>query len=387
MPKSHETMKRPTLLYFQQNPVFGSTEGYLFDLASNVDKMRFDTHLLCSDASALDRFLPLQEMDVTLHRVSNRVFTGNALRAIVTLTAWLRRVRPDIVHFNDPCLTGIISAKLARIPVAVMMHHTPELERRYNLFGRTLERLAFRTRPRVIFQNESNRQLSIKKDGVPLRDTVVIPYGLRGAWFASPDPGLRRRVRASLGVGDNQVVILTPARLDPQKRHDILIEAARMVLSEHQQVLFLLAGEGELRAQIEIAARQAGIEERFRLLGFRTDIADLMRASDILAMSSDFEGLPYAILEGSAVGLPVVSTDVSGVSYAVKDGETGLLVPAGDVAALAQALASLVRDPARRRRFGDAGAERARLLFTVERMMRDTEAAYLHWLRQRKRPQ
>ena len=380
-------MKPATLLYFQQNPVFGSTEGYLYDLASNVDKTRFDTHLLCSNASALDGFLPLQEVGVKLHRVHNSVFASNAPRAIVTLAAWLRRVRPDIVHFNDPCLTGIIAAKLARIPVAVMMHHTPELDRRYNLFGRTLERLAFRTRPRVIFQNEFNRLLSTRKDGVPLRDTVVIPYGLRDEWFASPDPGLRRRVRAALGVADDEIVILTPARLSPQKRHDILIEAARRVLGKHQQVVFLLAGEGELRAQIEIAARQAGIEERFRLLGFRSDIGDLMRATDILAMSSDFEGLPYAILEGSAVGLPVVSTDVGGVSYAVMDGETGLLVPPGDITALAEALASLIRDPARRRRFGEAGAEHARRLFTMERMVRDTEAAYLHWLRQRKRLQ
>lgn len=380
-------MKPVTLLYFQQNPVFGSAEGYLFDLASNVNKMRFETHLLCSDAPALDGYLPLQKMGVTLHRVPNRVFAGNAARGIIDLAARLRTIRPDIVHFNDPCLTGIIAAKLARIPVAVMMHHTPELDRRYNLFGQTLERLAFRTRPRVIFHNESSRLLSIRKDGVPLRDTVVIPFGLRDEWFATPGPGLRQRVRASLDIADDEIVILTPARLSPQKRHDNLIEAARRVLSKHQQVVFLLAGEGELRAQIEIATRQAGIEERFRLLGFRSDIGDLMRAADILALPSDFEGLPYAILEGSAVGLPVVSTDVGGVSYAVQDGETGLLVPPGDVTALAEALASLVRDPARRRSFGEAGAERTRRLFTADRMVRDTEAAYLHWLRQRKRPQ
>ena len=377
------------LLYFQQNPVFGATEQYLYDLAERIDKRKFRVHLVFPDLPVMGKFALLREHGVTLHPSPPRLSAGSIARALPTLIPLFRKVRPGIVHFNDPAITGILAARLAGVPLLVMTHHTPELDRRYNVAGRMLERVAFRCRPHVIFTSEPSRRLGLRKDKVPHKDSAVIPYGLRDEWFTQPDAPLRAHTRAMLGVPQDSVVVLNAARLSKQKRHDSLIEAARRLVTgnDKEHVMFLVAGEGELREDIEALILEAGMEGDFSLLGHRPDMHEIMSASDIFVMPSDFEGLCYAVLEASARGLPVVATRVGGMRFSVKHGETGLLVPPCDANALAEALASLVQDSERRRRLGEAGAERARRLFTVERMVHDTEAAYLHWLRQRKRPQ
>jgi glycosyltransferase involved in cell wall biosynthesis len=377
------------LLYFQQNPVFGATEQYLYDLAERIDKRKFRVHLVFPDLPVMEKFALLRENGVILHPSPPHLSTGSIARALPRLTHLFRKVRPSIVHFNDPAIVGILAARLAGVPLSIMTHHTPELDRRYNVAGRLLERLAFLCRPRVIFTSEPSRNLGLRKDKVPYRDSAVIPYGLREEWFAQPDARVRARTRAGLGVSEDSVVVLNAARLSKQKRHDSLIEAARRLMAgnDREHVMFLVAGEGELRQEMQAMIRAADMEGSFRLLGHRPDVREIMSASDIFVMPSDFEGLCYAVLEASARGLPVVATRVGGMRFSVKHGETGLLVSPGDATALTEALASLVRNPSRRRSFGEAGAERARRLFTVERMVRDTEAAYLHWLRQRKRPQ
>lgn len=364
-----------TLLYFQQNPVFGATENYIYDLASNVDHERFRVHLICGDAPALHRFDTLRRHGVTVHRAPRSWFVGKAFQAVPPLRKFLRELAPQIVHFNDPCINGILAAWWARVPFPVMTHHTPELDRRYSVVGRLLEAIAFRTRPWTIFTSEPSRRLGIEK-GVPLQHSVVIPYGLRPEWFATPDPEARQRVRSELGISEDQVVVLNAARLSKQKRHDCLLDACKRVRAKTDRVVFLVAGEGELRPVIEKQIREADLQAHFLLLGHRENVPEIFSAADVLVMSSDFEGLCYATLEAAARGLPVIATNVGGMRFSVSDEKTGLLVPPRDAAALAQAIENLANDPHLRRSLGNAGRERAEQLFTLSGMVADTEAFY-----------
>jgi glycosyltransferase involved in cell wall biosynthesis len=181
------------------------------------------------------------------------------------------------------------------------------------------------------------------------------PEVIRNAVFAQRPVFGRAEVRASLGLADGTPVALCLARLEPQKRHDVLLDAWSRL--DGDAVLWL-AGDGSLRAGLERRAER--LNGRVRFLGTRKDVPDLLAAADVTVLTSDWEGLPLAVLESMAAGRPVVATDVGGVRV-VLSGGGGLLVPPGDPAATADALAALLSDPAARQ---SAAAEGLR---TIER--------------------
>ena len=144
-------------------------------------------------------------------------------------------------------------------------------------------------------------------------------------------------------------VALCAARLVDQKRQDLLLEAWRLV---PEPAVLLLAGDGPNRARLEAQIAATGLTGRVRMLGTRSDVPRLLAAADLTTLSSDWEGLPVAVLESMAAGRPVVSTDVDGVAEVLSHGG-GLMVPRRDPAALAKALTELLGDPSRARKLGD----------------------------------
>jgi glycosyltransferase involved in cell wall biosynthesis len=184
----------------------------------------------------------------------------------------------------------------------------------------------------------------------------------------------------------DECAVLTVGSLTRQKAYHRLIEAFAAVAARHAEAVLLIAGDGPLKNDLVRQAREAGHADRVRWLGPRADVADLMCAADLFTLSSEREGLSLALLEAMRGERPVVATRVGGNAEAVAEGETGLIVPPHDPAALAQALSSLVADSARRVAFGHAARARWQRLFTAERMVRDTEALYREALSRRGHP-
>ncbi len=170
---------------------------------------------------------------------------------------------------------------------------------------------------------------------------------------------------------DEAPSVVTVAQLRPQKDLRTLIEAAALLPDVH----FRIIGEGSERPALEDAIRSAGLTDRVELLGFRSDVGPYLRSATLFALTSRFEGLPVAVLEAMAAGLPVVATDVDGTRDVVVDGETGFLVRPRDAVAVAAAIARLVAEPATRAAMGRAGATRA-ADFTAERMVGETAALF-----------
>jgi glycosyltransferase involved in cell wall biosynthesis len=166
-----------------------------------------------------------------------------------------------------------------------------------------------------------------------------------------PDPELRRE----LAAGSDDLLFLTTARLDLQKGLDVLLHAAGSVGGAR----FLVAGTGDEHARLEREAAALGLGERLLFLGHRDDIPALLAATDAFVLPSLFEGTPLALLEAMAAGKPVVTSAIPGTDELVADGETGLLVPAGDADALAAALRRIVADPELRARLGAAARLKA----------------------------
>jgi glycosyltransferase involved in cell wall biosynthesis len=149
------------------------------------------------------------------------------------------------------------------------------------------------------------------------------------------------------------------------------VRAARDVLERHPDTVFLAAGGGDEQPRLEALARELGVDRSVRFLGARSDVPDVMAASDVGVLCSfgRIETFPLALLEFMASGKPVVSTNVGSVDQIVVDGETGFVIDEGDVAALARSLQTLVADPEVRARMGRAALERARSLFDVQIMV------------------
>ncbi len=204
---------------------------------------------------------------------------------------------------------------------------------------------------------------------------VTMPYRIDEGSFASC-ASRREAARAGMGLNGAPTVGMI-ACLKPQKAPADFLHLARLVSERVPSTQYLLIGDGPMRGQLECRLRQLGLAERCRLLGWRRDIPELLSAIDVLVLCSRWEGLPIAILEAMAAAKPVVAMDVGGVCEAVSDGDTGYVVPSGDLRLMADRVVSLLQSPEQRVEMGRRGYERFRVRFHgASRMADQLDALY-----------
>ena len=205
--------------------------------------------------------------------------------------------------------------------------------------------------------------------------TVVIPNGFDLAVFR-PDAADRRRVRAGWGVAEADVIFGLAGRTHPGKRHVDFIQAAAGVSKSHPSARFLLVGRGTDSSEVRQQLANAGVEDRFIVLGARTDVAAVMRGLDVLCLVSQYEGFPNVVGEAMATSIPVIATRVSDVPMIV--GDTGFIVSVGDVKAVVKAMDGLVR-MSRASRLALGARARCRVMeaFDLGDVVAKYESAYL----------
>jgi glycosyltransferase involved in cell wall biosynthesis len=274
-------------------------------------------------------------------------------------------------EFTTNCY-ATLAARLARVPIACTVHGKVYYPGRY--YRRAAYRWTARTADAFVAVSEDLARFLHRALGIPERRLRVILNGVDLSRFGAPATGreaARAAVRAELGLPADAFVALTVAALFEVKAHADLIDAAAVVLKARPGTVFLFVGEGPLEDALKVRAERLGVGKNIRFLGFRRDVPELLAASDAFVLPSLSEGLPVSVIEASAAGLPVVATDVGGTGEVVADGETGLLVPPRQPERLAAALGRLAADRAEARRLGEAGRERARTRFGLERMVAD----------------
>ena len=175
----------------------------------------------------------------------------------------------------------------------------------------------------------------------------------------------RGEVRASLGFGPEERILVCVASFKEQKGHGVLLDAAARMLPARPDTHLLLVGDGALRHDIAARVAEAGLEPQVHLLGDRRDVARILLASDAFVLPSLWEGFSVALAEAMASGLPVVATAVSGTTQVMTDGETGWLVPPGDAEALGDALATMLDDPVEAASRGAAARARVETGFSA----------------------
>jgi glycosyltransferase involved in cell wall biosynthesis len=312
-----------------------------------------------------------------LHRADFEVSSYDLRRAIdsgfpARLARQLKGIGAEVIHSHEFVMAvyGAAAARLLKRPHVITMHGNQgmadKLQRRVAL------RWAFRNSGHVVAVSEDTRRHLETALGIRSGRLQVIPNGI------PVRPGDRRLIRGALSLRESDVLMLSVGSLSPRKGHAILLEALILLQAGGFEVPWQLAivGEGPERPRLEELIVKGRLDGRAHLLGKRTDIPDLQAAADVFVLPSLWEGLPLVILEAMFGGNAIVASDISGVPEAIDHEKHGILVPAGDPAALAAALGSVLRDPEYRRRLADAAVERARREFTIDVMTSAYERLY-----------
>jgi glycosyltransferase involved in cell wall biosynthesis len=358
--------------------LMGGGERLAREIVVRLDPARFDRTLCVSrwsperaaDPAAAEALAELEREGVR--------FLGLRRRASFDLAAWrplvsrLRRERVDILHahkFGSNVWAAALRP-LTSTPVVLAHEHTWSFEGQP--IRKFLDRaLIARQVDRIITVSRADRHRMADVEGIDPAKLLFVPNGI-----PAPEAGTGVDLRPELGVSPEAPVVGTVCALRPQKALDVLVRAAAHLRASVPNVRVLIVGDGEERGRIESLVAELGLEDTVSLLGRRDDVPDVLRAFDVAACSSDFEGTPLSILEYMEAALPVVATRVGGVPDLIEDGVNGRLVEPQDPERLAAGIASLLGDPELARQMGQRGQARRRSEFDISNTVREIERLY-----------
>jgi glycosyltransferase involved in cell wall biosynthesis len=368
-----------TVVYFTDTTGFGGAEQALLTLMAGLNHEEWRPVLMYHPApSVVPLIEQAQALGVELWPVPRMPDGREGASRVLQFAREVRARRPAVFHAHLTwplaCKFGLVGAILARVPAVVATVHL-YLEFPVDLSILAQQRLLIAKAGRYIAVSHATAQRLTQKLHWPISKVQVIHNGMVCRSLADRSTSLAHNQRAS----GERPLVLTVARLDEQKGHQYLLEAATH-LPEAQ---FVFAGDGPLRSTLEVQTRSLGLDERVTFLGYRTDIADLLAACDVFVLPSLYEGLPLSVLEAMAAGKPVVATRVGGTAEAVLDGESGLLVPPADPIALTAAIRSVVNDHALAQRLASVAQQRVEQEFSTENMINQTTAVYAELLARR----
>jgi glycosyltransferase involved in cell wall biosynthesis len=345
----------------------GGTESQLVALIRHLDRTRVQPYLCLLDGEdELSRSLepdgcPVLRLGVRRLRRPATVF--QALR----LAWFLRRERIDVlqVYFPDSTYLGLPAGWLAGVPYLLRTRNN--LNHWLTATHRRLGRLCARLVTATLVNCEASRQALLADEPASPAAVVVLENGVDLTRFLAIPPAAPQRSTPLVGV---------VANLRPVKGLDVFLEAAARVAQACPTASFVVAGEGELRAGLERRAAELGLGSRFTLAGSVPDVPAFLAGLDVAVLCSRAEGMSNALLEYMAAGRAIVATAVGGNVQLIQDGVHGLLVPAGDVSALATAIERPLLDPRLAAQLADAARRRARTHYSREAMVQRFETFY-----------
>ena len=313
--------------------------------------------------------------------------------ALAKVSAILRDFRPHVVHTHMAKAGGIGRVAAAMYNRSVSAEGRARLVHTYHghvlegYFGAVktalfvgIERLLARRTDRIVAISPAIRDELLREHRIGRDEQYrVVPLGFDLSALASIGDGARQSARAALGIPPDARVVATVGRLTAIKQHHLFLETARLVADRDPSAIFLVTGDGELRGDLEETARQLGLGDRVRFLGWRRDLPTIYGATDVFLLTSRNEGTPVALIESLAAGVPGVSTDVGGVRDVVcpsSSDPVGEVASFGDAAGLARSVAALLADPGRRRSAGDRGRALMLARYGIDRLVDDLEALY-----------
>jgi glycosyltransferase involved in cell wall biosynthesis len=350
----------------------GGAEQLLLMSARNRDRARIRPTVAYLLRVKSDLAGALRDEGVETHCFEGR--SSWNVRWMFALRRLLQTGRFDVIHIHSPLMA--VGARLVvrslprrdRPRIVVTEHNVWKSHTRLTRFS---DRLT--TSPREVRLAVSEAVRDSMPPPIRAR-TRVMRHGIDTAKVRAAAPA-RDGMRESLGLPAGALVVGTVANLRATKGYPDLLHAARTVLDALEGVHFVSVGRGPLESELRAMHAQLGLGDRFQLLGHRPDAVRVMSAFDVFCLPSHYEGLPVALMEAVALGLPVVATRVGGLAELVTDGREAVLVPPRRPEQLAEALLALLRDPSRRAEMSRCALQTAETL-EIEHTVREVEAVY-----------
>jgi glycosyltransferase involved in cell wall biosynthesis len=361
----------------------GGSAEHLLQLATLLPPDRFETTIALSGGGPLDDEIRASGLPVLDYAPSHgeghfkQASPDGPLelaRQFLRVRAHIRAHRYDVVHTHTSVAgaMGRVAAWSARTPVRLHMLHAyaghagvPQPKR--SLY-RLVERLLGLFTTHYVAGSRFILDVGVRNRLFRAEDVTVIPYSSRMTVGDTTEGG-RARLREELGLPPDALLIALVGRLEDQKGVDLLVRAVPTVVAQVPRAHVLVVGDGTRRAEAEALAAELGVADRVHFTGWRHDLADVMRAVEVLALPSRWEAFGIVNLEAMAAAKPVVGFAVEGIPEVVVHGETGLLSPAGAVDDLARDLVRVLTEPGLAARLGAAGRRRFAEHYVPEQMM------------------
>ena len=348
------------LAFCTDNFQIGGTELNAVRWVEQLDPKRFRLTLVHFAADGPLRARYERSGARLMHVPLANMYGPGALRQGIRLARFLTRERIQVFHAHDiySNIFGVFWARVAGVPAVVASRRW--WHRSQRPLQQRVNRWAYRLAHRVLANSPSVAAMLARDEGVPPAKIVCVPNSLAEGAFRTLPPAERAEWRARLHVPADALLIGIVARLDRNKDHATLLRAFTLLAAQHPRAYLVCVGEGPQGAELSALARGLGLNGRVQFPGTLTPPFNVHQLFDFSVLCSVSEGFPNSLLEAMAAARPVVTTGVGGVRDAVRDGETGVVIPAGDAEALAAALRALIASPDRSRALGAAAQAHAR---------------------------
>jgi glycosyltransferase involved in cell wall biosynthesis len=364
--------RRRTVLHLIDMAGPGGAETILFNLATGLDPDRWRPVVAVSEAGWLSEALRPEGIEALIVPPQG-AFDLGYLRSLLRI---VKRHGVELVHAHllGPSVYGSLAGRLAGVPVVCTFHGqadvAPDESYRAAKF-----RIIDRRSNRVVFVSESLRRWVLAGNRLDPSRTRVVHNGIDARAFR---PGFDDGLRRELGVEPGQTLVGAVGNLRTAKAYPDLLRAAALLRERSDTYRFVVVGDNRGQMYHDLLAMRdgMGLREHVHFTGFREDVPRIMQGLDLYAISSHAEGFSLSTVQALACGVPTVATRCGGPEEIVEDGVSGVLVPARDPAALADAVHALAGDPERRARMSRAGRARVEREFSTEAMTAGYEAVY-----------
>ena len=394
MPESMPPLSPPTIARIITRLNIGGPAIQATRLTSALERHGYHTRLfhgrLGDGEGDMSYLIPAGADTVYLPRLQRRLSPIDDIRTVFALYAQFRRLRPAIVH-THMAKAGMLG-RLAAAAYNLTRGAAPRARVVHTYHGHVLDGYFSPVMTKVFITIE--RALATVSDAIiaispAIRDELlntyrigrdrqfhVVPLGFDLAPFAAVDAAARAEARRTLDLPPGVPVISTVGRLTAIKQHRLFLDVIRRTTAGHPDVIALIAGGGELQAELEAHAAALGIAGNVRFLGWRRDLATIYGATDVFLLTSRNEGTPVALIEAMATAVPGVSTDVGGVKDVIDSPRVGLLAADGDAAGLADAVLRLLEHPEERSAMGTAARAAVLGRYGFDRLVGDIAKLY-----------
>lgn len=380
-------MTRIRLLFFLNSGVRGGIEEHVLSLLQRLPRNRFTLGLACPPELVEAMASDLTDLPVTVFTV--RATGWTRWRDIWRLRGILRQFQPHIIHCHlfRATLVGAPLAQAMRVPVIFETYHGREAWRQgRGLKGQfVIDRLVSCSVDHIIAVSGAAARFLTDHKRIPAKKITVIPNG-RDLQAFQPGSGAQGQVvRQRFGIPATAPVLGVVGRLETQKGHCYLLQALPSICATFPDTRLLVVGEGSLSDALQAQAADLGVQDNVVFAQFQRDIPAFLEAMDIVVLPSLHEGLSLTAIEASAMAKPMVATAVDGTPEVVRDGLTGLLVPAAAPEPLADAVLTLLQHPELAFQYGAAAHAWVHQQFNLQRQVPETERLYLEFIAKQKR--